>query len=80
MRDPDRIDEILAEVSGVWHALPDWRLGQLISNISRACHVEDPFFLEDDKLLAFLKDMTHRMEEDKHAPKYVNDVHRSPVL
>lgn len=79
MRDPNRIYEILAEVSKVWHGLPDWRLGQLIANVSRACKIEDPFFLEDDQLLAFLKDVTERMEEDKHAPQYVNDVHRSPV-
>ena len=36
-------------------ANPDWRLGQLIVNISRAAGCSDPFLLEDDKLLEILK-------------------------
>lgn len=71
MRDPNRIDEILAEVSKVWHRLPDWRLGQLISNASCSFGYEDPFFMEDEKLLKWLKESIEKLEGDRHAPKYI---------
>lgn len=32
MRDPDRIDEVLAELGAVWRADPDMRLTQLVFN------------------------------------------------
>ena len=55
MRDPDRIDGIIEAVKAEWQQAPDWRLGQLIVNISRAAGMEDPFFLEDDVLMGLLK-------------------------
>lgn len=70
MRDPNRIYEILAEVSKVWHGLPDWRLGQLISNAARSMGYEDPFFLEDDKCMEWLKESIEILEGDRHALKY----------
>ena len=48
MRDPNRIDEILKEIKGLWVLVPDWRLGQLLVNISGTDHL---FYVEDDKLL-----------------------------
>lgn len=32
MRDPSRIDAVLAEVRRVWEKYPDYRLGQLLGN------------------------------------------------
>ena len=55
MRDPNRIDQVIEAVKTEWKQAPDWRLGQLIVNISRAAGCSDPFFLEDDKLLEILK-------------------------
>ena len=55
MRDPNRITKTLKAIEKFWMANPDWRLGQLIVNISRAAGCNDPFFLEDDKLLEILK-------------------------
>ncbi|MBO6270588.1 MAG: hypothetical protein J6N19_15775 [Clostridium sp.] len=55
MRDPNRIPKTLKAIEKFWKANPDWRLGQLIVNISRAAGKMDPFFLEDDQLLAILK-------------------------
>lgn len=48
MRDPNRIDEILKEIKDLWVQVPDWRLGQLLVNISGTDHL---FYVEDDKLL-----------------------------
>ena len=48
MRDPKRIDRILAKVRAHWHTYPDLRLTQLICN---ACPTRgDPFYVEDDVL------------------------------
>ncbi len=52
MRDPARIDEILAVVSKVWNKYPDWRLGQLIVNVT---NTTDPFNTEDDEFLKLAK-------------------------
>lgn len=48
MRDPKRIDKVLAAVGEVWEKYPDMRLGQLLSNV-----YTDPtlYFIEDDKLV-----------------------------
>ncbi len=51
MRDPERIDTIMEAVKKEWKKVPDWRLGQLIVNISRSAGIYDPYFMEDDRLL-----------------------------
>ena len=51
MRDPNRIPIMLEELKILWETHPDWRLGQLIVNLSRAEGFEDPFFVQDDSLL-----------------------------
>lgn len=58
MRDPNRIDEILKEIKDLWVQVPDWRLGQLLVNISGTDHL---FYVEDDKLLEQLT----KWKEDK---------------
>ena len=52
MRDANRIDVILQELSELWHAYPDLRLGQLICNVLR-----DPtlYYVEDADLIQALK-------------------------
>ena len=56
MRNPDRIPEVLKELEEFWKQVPDWRLGQVISNISyETLGVNDPFYLEDTDLLNILK-------------------------
>ena len=55
IRDPERIDKILENLKAVWLQVPDRRLGQLVVNISKDRGHIDPFFLEDDELLSFLK-------------------------
>jgi len=55
MRDPKRIDKVMDALKSVWKKVPDWRLGQLIVNISRDAGYSDPFFMEDDRLLAVIR-------------------------
>ena len=50
MRDPNRINGVIETVRRVWHLVPDWRLGQLICNLSRECGSWDSFYTEDDLL------------------------------
>jgi len=52
MRDPNRIDKFCDELKTMWHKVPDWRFGQFILNMERACRVntgKDVFYLEDDE-------------------------------
>ena len=52
MRDPKRINKVLAAIGEVWEKNPDLRLGQLLSNVYR-----DPslYYIEDDKLVEEIK-------------------------
>lgn len=52
MRDPKRIPAVIRSLEAVWMAYPDMRLCQLLA----AIHVmDDPFYLEDDKLLVAIR-------------------------
>lgn len=56
MRNPERIPEVLKELEKFWKQVPDWRLGQVISNFSyELTGNNDPFYIEDEALLALLK-------------------------
>lgn len=52
MRDPKRIPVVLEALRAAWEANPDWRLGQLIVNVSER---RDPFHIEDDDMLRRLR-------------------------
>lgn len=52
MRDPKRIDEVLAAVREVWEKEPDMRLGQLLWALAEG----DPFYIEDHVLVVRCKD------------------------
>ena len=41
MRDPERIDYYCDELAEVWHKVPDWRFGQFILNMERACRMNE---------------------------------------
>ncbi len=53
MRDPQRISEVLACVEELWRLHPDWRQGQLVSNVATwADPTRDVVWdLEDDQLV-----------------------------
>lgn len=48
MRDPNRIDGILAKVKEMWEKYPDLRLGQLLSNAVGEGWL---YYVEDDSLI-----------------------------
>ena len=56
MRDPARIDQILAEIRRIWVQYPDYRLAQLLVNL---IHPIEPcpqvFYFEDSELLKRLQ-------------------------
>ncbi|WP_436700095.1 hypothetical protein [Nocardioides sp. BYT-33-1] len=61
MRDPQRIDDVLAAVAEAWRRNPDLRLGQLIYTAAAeaAAHPLAPcpelFYIEDGELLDALR-------------------------
>ena len=70
MRDPERIKRILDELEEFWQEVPDWRLGQLISNIvgndAFIFHIEDDDF--EARLQAWLRDTRgHSERKNKNA-------------
>lgn len=51
MRDPARIDQVLAVVREVWVQHPDMRLGQLLVNAVRASDPASDLFSVEDTVL-----------------------------
>ena len=58
MRDPERISVILDELRQFWMRHPDWRLGQVIVNLTEAKSTSDIFYIEDDVFL-------HKLQQSK---------------
>jgi uncharacterized protein YihD (DUF1040 family) len=59
MRDPKRIDKVLAAVKWYWMAYPDLRLGQVIENArSLSGFAGDTFNMEEDDLLRGLQELS----------------------
>lgn len=61
MRDPTRIPIVLEEIRKLWEHYPDWRLGQLIVN---ATGRNDPFYTEDDMLVAHLQQLNREIQDE----------------
>ena len=69
MRDPNRINEFCNHFAELWKTnCPDWRFGQLISNIISVDGELSWFYREDDKMIEhidnFFKEMFKVDEED----------------
>ena len=63
MRDINRIDKFCQRLAKVWKKVPDWRFGQLITNVFGTLE-NDPFFLEDDEVIeTFEKFFTNNTKE-----------------
>lgn len=50
MRHPDRIPAVLSELERIWKRHPDWRLGQLVSNLADWAE-ESVWDIEEDTLI-----------------------------
>lgn len=58
MRDPKHIKEFCNQLALIWEKVPDWRFGQLISNVFGQISEEkqrDVFFIEDDEMIELIK-------------------------
>ena len=57
MRNPERIDKFCSKLAEYWKEVPDWRFGQLMSNVlgSMASEGRDPFFPEEDEMIEYFK-------------------------
>lgn len=79
MRDPERIEPIIACLRGIWYQVPDWRFGQLLSNLLHAMYEEgnelDPFFMEDDRFMDLVNRICKRLgvEEVRETTKLWDD-------
>lgn len=55
MRDKNRIDPFLQRLGKLWkEECPDWRFGQLMSNVLNSMTI-DPFFPEDDEMIEYFE-------------------------
>ena len=64
MRDPERIDRIGSKLIAVWSLVPDWRLGQLVSNLMGPGR-HDVFHVEDDEWEGMIDEVILRAAEDR---------------
>lgn len=55
MRDPNRIYKFCNELARIWSQVPDWRFGQLITNITNDMQPPEFFYIEDDEMMKLMK-------------------------
>lgn len=58
MRDPARIPRLLEKLQFYWERSPDFRLGQLVTNLAAT---KDPFYTEDDVIEGCLDEWIRRL-------------------
>lgn len=63
MRDINRIEPFLKDLSEYWKKVPDWRFGQLLINVLGTSKI-DPFFLEEKDCLQLFEDFFNGGDED----------------
>lgn len=73
MRDPARIDRVLALVRAYWKRYPDLRLGQLVVNLAPSGQKGGAFYYEDDSMEEALR----RALRDGTLPKTDDDRNQS---
>jgi hypothetical protein len=66
MRDPKRIPRIVAKLEKAWELVPDWRLGQLISNLLGP-GPQDVFHPGDEKWESLLDEFIGTNEPSAHS-------------
>lgn len=73
MRDPKRIDKFCWRLAEAWKKVPDWRFGQLMSNILGEYYSQtkmDPFFVEDDEFVEFIEKLMGVNGAEKNKDEY----------
>lgn len=51
MRDINRIEPFMNELTEIWYTVPDWRFGHLIENFKTCEQIDDLFYMEDSEML-----------------------------
>ena len=72
MRDPNRIEPLLAKVAEAWKKYPDLRFGQFMCNFFGACS-RDPFYFEDDAWEVALQAYIDGKDPGSAMDAYLND-------
>lgn len=73
MRNTKRIDIFCDQLKKVWHCVPDWRFGQLMSNMLGDFVAEtgqDIFFPEDDEMMNFFMKFAETYSTYGKKPRY----------
>ena len=70
MRDSERIDKFCDLLKEIWKRVPDWRFGQLISNLGRQLEWTPGgfFYAEDEEFMSELARILAKFNE--HENKY----------
>ena len=72
MRDPKRIDEFCDLLKELWKRVPDWRFGQLISNLGRQFRSDFErtpggfFYAEDEEFMNELARILAKFNEHEN--------------
>lgn len=77
MRDPARIDRFCNELKAIWHCVPDWRFGQLMSNmLGFFVHStgRDIFFPEDDELIGYFREYITQTGSPYKSPDEIKEI------
>lgn len=66
MRDPNRINGFIKKFTELWKLVPDWRFGQLVSNLQKIVSENyDPFYTEDDIMFKAIEYYIAELKERK---------------
>lgn len=76
MRDPNRIPIFCYKLAKIWENFPDWRFGQLISNLTSR---KDIFYIEDDDFLKQLEDIVLVFPETSLDKKITNQIESEQI-
>ena len=71
MRDPKRIDPLLAKLGEAWKKYPDQRFGQFMSNFFGACRC-DPWHVEEDEWMVALQAFIDGKKPDEAMEDYLD--------
>ena len=71
MRDPKRIDKFCDLLKEIWKRVPDWRFGQLISNLGRQLEWTPGgfFYAEDEEFMNELSRILAKFNEYENKQK-----------
>ena len=64
VRDPNRIYKFCNKIAEMWSEVPDWRFGQLISNITANFDGASLFYLEDEELFKRLEEEFNKFKNN----------------